>query len=681
MVLTSMLTALLLAGLHQTPLTGFRFEGRSADVRAPEAGASFKATYHPSEWPNVLLSPSVPWDWSQDRALSFQVHNPGVEPFSLGIRMDDDPAADGWQHCRSGTLTVAPGATRQCFFVFAPDPMSLGMRGLPPIPGGDNVASAGGGDFKPGHVVALQFFTHSPSHDVSLEVSHISVMAGGATFDGIVDRFGQFARADWPGKVHSDADLTARRAAEQAALTAQPVLPGRDKFGGDANGPKLEATGYFRTQLVAGAWWLVDPDGHRFISMGIDCVNDDESTFITGRSQMFAGLPAAGTPEAQFIRQISFVHDGPVKSGDAINFYGLNLFRKFGSEWQGRWEDTSLRRLQSWGFNTIGNWSDPFVLHNGRVPYVATAGIEGDHARLSSGSDYWSQMHDPFDPQFPKDVASSLIQTVATVKGDPWCLGYFVDNELSWAGDGDDGRYGLAIGALTAKRGSPGKAAFLRQLEAKYNSIQQLNDAWNTKFASWDVLEDRVQMGKSFTATEREDCSTFVHALALKYFKTIRDELKRQDPNHLYLGCRFAWFGPEAEKAAAEVCDVVSYNIYAPKVDPEKWSYLSSLGKPCIIGEFHFGALDRGMFHPGLVSTPTQEARAKMYVDYLTSVLKNPALVGCHWFQYVDEPLTGRYYDGENYNIGFVSVTDTPYPEMVRAAKEVQDNAYKIRGN
>jgi agarase len=70
-----------------------------------------------------------------------------------------------------------------------------------------------------------------------------------------------------------------------------------------------------------------------------------------------------------------------------------------------------------------------------------------------------------------------------------------------------------------------------------------------------------------------------------------------------------------------------------------------------------------------------------MYVDYLTSVLKNPALVGCHWFQYVDEPLTGRYYDGENYNIGFVSVTDTPYPEMVRAAKEVQDNAYKIRGN
>ena len=32
-------------------------------------------------------------------------------------------------------------------------------------------------------------------------------------------------------------------------------------------------------------------------------------------------------------------------------------------------------------------------------------------------------------------------------------------------------------------------------------------------------------------------------------------------------------------------------------------------------------------------------------------------LVGCHWFQYVDEPLTGRAYDGENYNIGFVTIS------------------------
>jgi agarase len=60
-------------------------------------------------------------------------------------------------------------------------------------------------------------------------------------------------------------------------------------------------------------------------------------------------------------------------------------------------------------------------------------------------------------------------------------------------------------------------------------------------------------------------------------------------------------------------------------------------------------------------------------------VADNPAFVGAHWFQYVDEPLTGRPYDGENYNIGFVTVTDTPYPEMVQAARQVLSEVYKQR--
>ena len=81
----------------------------------------------------------------------------------------------------------------------------------------------------------------------------------------------------------------------------------------------------------------------------------------------------------------------------------------------------------------------------------------------------------------------------------------------------------------------------------------------------------------------------------------------------------------------------------------------------------------------GLVSTPNQAARAEMYRDYLRSVVDNPSFVGCAWFQYFDEPLTGRTYDGENYNIGLVDVTDTPYPEMIAAAKAVHAEAYPRR--
>lgn len=145
----------------------------------------------------------------------------------------------------------------------------------------------------------------------------------------------------------------------------------------------------------------------------------------------------------------------------------------------------------------------------------------------------------------------------------------------------------------------------------------------------------------------KEDFGKFLQTFAEQYFKVVHDALAKHDPHHLYLGCRFAWRTQEAVNAAARYCDVVSFNIYRSHLEPEDWAFTTSLNKPCIIGEFHFGAVDRGMFHTGLVATASQQARAAMYKQYIESVEDNPAFVGCHWFQYYDEPLTGRVYDGK----------------------------------
>jgi len=399
---------------------------------------------------------------------------------------------------------------------------------------------------------------------------------------------------------------------------------------------------------------------------------------------MFEWLPSQGEPLAKHFGTSGW--ESPVglaikfAQGRTFQFYAANLERKYGADWFEKWKTVTLERLPAWGFNTIGNWSDPRLYEAKRVPYTATMEVEGQFARVASGTDYWRKMPDPFDPAFAEAADASAREATEKRRDDPWCIGYFVDNELSWGSMKDDkSRYGLALGALALDAGSPAKRAFVDHLEKRYMSIQQLNAAWGTQLADWPALEKPFQPAAEFSAAMREDLGAFVKAFAEQYFRTVREALKKYDANHLYLGTRFAGYTREGVQACAEYCDVLSFNIYRPRVDATQWSFLTELGKPVIVGEFHMGALDRGMFHTGLVKTHDQDKRAEMFTDYVNSVVDNPVFVGCHYFKYNDEPLTGRPGDGENYSIGFTTVVDGLYPEMIEAAKKVGGEMYTRR--
>lgn len=56
--------------------------------------------------------------------------------------------------------------------------------------------------------------------------------------------------------------------------------------------------------------------------------------------------------------------------------------------------------------------------------------------------------------------------------------------------------------------------------------------------------------------------------------------------------------------------------------------------------------------------------RREAYQYYTENAFAHPGLIGVAYFQWADEDLTGRDYDGENYNCGLADVTDRPYPHM-----------------
>ena len=631
-------------------------------------------------WPGVTLrAPGGQWDLSAFGRVDLKVRNGGVDKLRVYCRVDNE-GADGTEHCVTGSVEVNPGATETLSVPLkrtSDDPLGgklFGMRGYP-------VAAGGPGTVDARRITQLVVFVTKPTAEQVFEIEDIRAtgtytpptagVRDAEPFFPFIDTFGQYRHKDWPGKVKSPADLAARREQEAADLAAHPGPKGWDAYGGWAAGPRLKATGFFRTEKVGGKWWLVDPDGRLFFSHGIDCVGAPETTPIDERESWFEDFPGNEPEFSQFFsRGYALKGHYAGRSPRCFAFAEANLARKYGPGWQKSVGELIHRRLRSWGLNTIANWSDPATCRMRLTPYTDTIG--SGRARLIQGSEgYWGKFPDVFDASFADSLRRSMEAKKGQSAGDPWCIGYFSDNEMSW---GDE--LSLAVGALRSAADQPAKKEFIADLEATYGAeggIAKLNAAWGTHYASWEALRQSRQAPDQEKA--RADLAAFYTKAAERYFRTARDTIKATAPNQLYLGCRFAWVNARAAAAAAKYCDVVSYNLYRRSVADFKFN--GGADVPLIIGEFHFGALDRGLFHPGLVPVADQAARARAYQEYVEGALRHPQFVGCHWFQYRDEPVLGRVYDEENYQIGFVDVADTPYAETVRACREVGEELYR----
>jgi hypothetical protein len=489
-------------------------------------------------------------------------------------------------------------------------------------------------------------------------------------FFPFIDVYGQFKYKEWPGKVHSDADLKAARGREQADLAAHAGPKGWNRYGGWADGPKQKATGHFRVEKIGGKWWMIDPEGCLYWSHGP--VRVTPSTAITpldNRESYFTDLPAEGTPFAAFYAtRDELLYPYYVKRNikRTYDFSSANCYRKYGDAWYETFAQLAHQRLRSWGLNTIANSSDKRICMMDRTPY--TDRFELKSKPLAGSHDGWWPFRDPFDASFRADVRRLMAEHKPEMD-DPWCFGFFVDNELSWGGPTD-----LAAWTLASPADQAAKIEFQHRLQAKYADIKKLNVQWGSDYAGWEAF---------LTATNRpgaganDDLAEFTLVVADAYFKNIREEFKAAAPNKLYMGCRFSGRGPEfALRIGAKYCDVLSFNIYAKSLDDFKLP--ADIDKPVMIGEFHFGALDRGLFHPGLIKLESQEERGRVYVQYVASALRHPNVVGVHWHQFGDQATTGRF-DGENFQVGFVDCCDTPYPETVAGIREVGYRMYEIR--
>lgn len=672
-------------------------------------------TFTAAERPSLRLSPqSGDWDWSQAAAMSLRLQNAMDWAITLEVRIE---SRDGKVLNSRIALPAGPAQTLLVPLA-ATSPRALGMRAGAPMPlnlEGQRVllAETVEGELNLAQVSAVTLSMQRPDVAQSILLGRFGVQAGTAVqqaaYTGIVDAYGQYSRGQWPEKVRNEQQLRDGAAREREQLKAWLAeRPQQDRFGGWLGGPTFEAKGFFRTEKRDGRWYLVTPEGNPFYSLGVNAVSAWQSqTYVEGRESMFAALPKDGEPLAAYYGRRDSRSDSGANRGRAFahgrwyDFYRANLQRSYAQPCPTvqpplaatpapaelapcpppgfdaeRWTQHALDRLQAWGFNSLGNWSDDTLGAAKRLPYSIPLAISGDYATISTGHDWWGGMPDPFDPRFAMAAERAIAIATRDRRDDPWLLGFFADNELAWAAPGDDpkARYALAYGTLRLTTDVPAKRAFLKQLRDKYRNQNGLSKAWGIELKAWELMEDpgfEPPLPSAEFPQIEKDLQNFQRLFADTYFKTIADSLKWHAPNHLLLGGRFAVATPEAIAACAQYCDVLSFNFYVR--EPQHgydFAALRALDKPLLVSEFHFGSRDRGPFWGGVVETYKEEERGPAYAHFLAKALEEPSIVGVHWFQYLDQPVSGRLLDGENGHFGLVAITDRPWQGFVTAVRK-----------
>ena len=611
-----------------------------------------------NKWPAVYFNFPTPRDLSSVAEVRVTLTNRCSQTLRVGLKIKGD-TQQGQLPERSYTLRpfAADSRTLRLYaerWVFDKPHGLVGLKRKPHV--------GGGSSYSLGRVRSLSVYLPAGTRQAAIGIGRIELVSDSNEKPDVtvlkadtlcpwVDEFGQATFAEYPDKVHSEAELRARMADEEREFREKPSgIPSADRFGGWADGPQLAATGHFRTEKVDGKWWLVDPDGHLFFAHGVNYTWEQIPTGITKREHYFEKLPPETGDTARFWKthtrpapaNHNFYSDPTNVPFKTFSFTAYSLYRKFGEGWEKKNILNNERRMRTWGLNTLT--SSPLeTIRTMRMPYVV--GIGPGSRKIESVKGYWSSLLDPFAPEFAENCRKSA-RIRAELGTNEYCIGWTAHNELSWGADGA----ALAKSVLKAPDGQPAKVALLGILAAK---------------------------GKTEATATEEDLRQLGEAVADKYYSTLRAAIKEVAPHALYLGDRNDKTNPEVFRAASRHLDVLTVNVYDYR--PTRELPAGSVDKPFMVTEFHFGCYDTGYFYASLLPVKDQKTRADCYRTYLRAALDHPNYVGACWFCWRDCPISGDWNEGANAQCGLVSVTDVPYSEMVRAMRDISREMYARR--
>ncbi len=381
-----------------------------------------------------------------------------------------------------------------------------------------------------------------------------------------------------------------------------------------------------------GVWWLVDENGTPFYSRGVATVS------------------------------------GCTPSENKNSYYYGRYYPSLTD-----WRIATVKRLQHWGFNTLGGWSDADPSMD--MPLT----VELDLGRRT-------QLHwfDLFDPANDEMVIQAAREWTDSYKQYTKLIGFFSDNEVGWW------NAPLFRWYLNNPWSNWTKRALFNLLFERYKGSFELlckDFVPGERITSFEDIKKanatlRLRPGGQGIAT----VDAFTRLVAGRYYDLSWRALKNAAPDALVLGDRLPlYYNQDAVLASRGKLDILSSNYNVDTADgwvaPYYFEGLNSLSTaPVLVSEFFFAANENrsGNTNNGhLMHVATQMERASGAAKAIQAFAAFPNVVGAHWFQYWDEPTGGRG-DGEDFNMGLVDIHDVPYDKLVAAMTEANAKTTQI---
>jgi hypothetical protein len=482
----------------------------------------------------------------------------------------------------------------------------------------------------------------------------------------LVDKFGQYAVKDWPGKLTSEDELKSDVEADKAYYESF-TPPESDRYGGLPGSKEkygFNQTGFFHVEKKGDRWYLVNPDGNWQFHLGV-CgiavypINVEPK----GRESTFEWLPPYEGPY-----QTAFGQNGGGGRDGKVNFFLVNRIKKYGVPFDNKaYTAEMIHRVRKFGFNGAGAFGggDADTRKEALFPIATELPLRSYQGiqRVPGPRETW----DPFDEKVRAEVDKKLSR-LARSADDPLVIGYYYANEPTYE---DIPR---VVPTFTGE--SAAKRRLVQMLQEKYGATADFNKAWGLDLASFDEATHQGLAVKTRAASD--DMAAFTSLFLEEYYKFTSETFRRYDKNHMLIGSRLqsgTINNEELCRIGAKYSDIWSFNYYTYGLDE---AFLAKIhawtgGKPMILSEFHWNSASDSGVQGGAKDVGSQRERGLGYRHYVEQAASLPYIVGTEWYMLLDGAVGGF-----NANCGLINIVDRPWTAMIAEMVKTNYEIYKV---